>query len=334
MARTERTYVAGPDDAGRRLDRLLRRLLPDLGLSAIYKLLRSGGIRLDGAKASPAALVQSGAKITLRLPSPEQGPKSGGRPDNGAGASAFALAGMVLAETADIVVVNKPRGMLTHGPGGLDELCRSHFRDRMASSLAFRPAPLHRLDRNTSGAVAVSASIKGARAFSSSLRAGELVKEYLAVLDGCLSEPARWEDELARDEDRRATVESERGRRAVTLVTPLASSGGRTLVRLRLVTGLTHQIRAQAAIHGHPLSGDAKYGGSARGGGYLLHCVLLSCPAWPDADSPGTVLAPLPPNAQALIRDMFGPAAAKACEGACTPESPLNEQKSDDICLD
>ena len=192
--------------------------------------------------------------------------------------------------------MNKPKGLLTHGPDGLDNLAAAYLATKVSQSLAFRPAPLHRLDRNTSGLLAISASLRGAQLFSAALAAGQLRKSYLALLDGQLDGEATWSNRLARDSQSRQTrVTSDgHGQLATSRVTSLASTATHTLAHVVIESGRTHQIRVQCAAHGHPLSGDCKYGGSALPGGYLLHAWKLQFPAGLELALPATLVAPLP----------------------------------------
>jgi 23S rRNA pseudouridine955/2504/2580 synthase len=274
--------------------------------------LRSGDIRVNGRKAKPDYAIAAGDELRLWLTdgtaATGRGSVAPGMTDTGEERERAArFAGLILAETKDIVVVNKPRGLLSHGEGGLDTLALAYFAERMQAALAFTPAPLHRLDRNTSGALAVSASMRGAREFSRALREGRVQKRYLALLDGELTQASEWRDALHRDDD---ALKSRGGglgdREAHALFEPLAVAQGRTLARIRIYTGLTHQIRAQAALRGHPLSGDLKYGGSSMPGGYVLHSHTLSMPTDLEAESPGAVLAPLPEDALRRLEAIFG----------------------------
>ena len=269
MATQTQDFFAGPDDDGRRLDRLVRRLFPDLSLSAVYRLIREGSVRLNGRKAKQDQRVHNGDRLEIRC---RELPSFSGHARQVTMEPSMRqdFENLFLAETEDLVIVNKPRGMLTHGPDGLDELVRRYYADRAANSLAFTPAPLHRLDRNTSGALAVSKSLKGARDFSQALREGRIGKEYLAVLDGSMGSSELWTDLLVRDGDGKVTAPCDlaprvqdgvhAGREARSLAVPLARAHGKTLALIRLYTGLTHQIRAQAAARGYPLAGDNKIG--------------------------------------------------------------------------
>ena len=305
-----RDFVAGPDDGGRRLDRVLRIFLKDLPLSVIYKALRQKRILLNGAKAGPSHLVSSGDVIAVEmslLGKVTIGP--GGARENIASGSRDVqapLAALTLFECPDLLFVNKPRGMSTHGKDGLDLLVRESLRRKCEASLSFMPAPLHRLDRNTSGIVAVSSSIEGARAFTAALRSGLVRKSYLALVDGLLLTEERWEDLLERDETSLTSTVSEDGDLALATALPLLRSARRSLVLVGLETGRTHQIRAQAAHHGHPLSGDSKYGGSTLAGGYILHAWRMEFGSAIIPGLPGKVRAPLPLPALRVLEMEFG----------------------------
>jgi len=308
MPYTTRKYTLGPDDSGRRADRILRALFSDMPLSTIYRLFRDGAVRIAGRKADGSLRVHAGETLEIRLPDiPENAPGVHGRPsvpDNATGARRFA--GMVIVETPDLVVVNKPRGMLTHGTDGVDEAARAYFAAKMAASLSFTPAPLHRLDRNTSGALAVSASLAGAASFSAALREGRIGKLYLALLGGDLPGEQSWVDELTRDTGAKISAVDESGVRAEALAIPVARKNGLTLALVELGTGRTHQIRAQAAARGLALAGDAKYGGKPLGGGYILHCAVLRVPALSPGGGPLRVEAPLPSLARQTLASVFG----------------------------
>jgi 23S rRNA pseudouridine955/2504/2580 synthase len=312
-------FQAQQDDHDRRLDRVLLRMLPDLPVSGMYRLLRRGAIRVNGRKAAPDHRLQAGDTISLpaslrpdRLPAdgppaagkPADGPPAAGRPAGRQPPGRLPV-GMILLETPHLLALNKPPGWLVHGPGSLDERVLEHLAGRRPS-LSFRPGPVHRLDRNTSGLLLFAASLWGATTLSALLREGRLDKYYLAVLDGRLEEEAFWEHSLSRDRVRRRTVPDPEGRQARLEVKTLAVRNDLSLALFRLLTGRTHQIRAQAALAGYPLTGDRKYGGSARLPAYLLHSAALRV----RAEVPGLgfhgLEAPLPEGAAALLERLFG----------------------------
>ncbi len=297
------------NDAGRRLDRVLRLLIEGKGLSFIYSSLRKGKIRVNGRRANPGQLVREGDRISImqELALPGQTPAiSTGAPDDGMEATALAmLEPLIIAKSADLLVINKPRGMLTHGQGSLESLVRATMRQGVAASLSFRPGPLHRLDRNTSGILVFSLSIKGARDFTALLRERRISKRYLALVQGVLAAPAFWEDRLERDEASLLTRASENGKAARTSIVPLLVARDRCLASVAIGTGRTHQIRAQCGIHGHPLVGDAKYGGG-QGGSYLLHAWILDFGQAVFESLPSRLEAPLAAADHSRLASIFG----------------------------
>lgn len=215
----------------------------------------------------------------------------------------------ILLATRNILFVSKPRGMLSHGEGGLDAFMLARYPS--SSSLSFVPAPLHRLDRNTTGIVACSRSLEGARVFSELLRKGRISKRYIALLDGELHGSGIWKDSIVRDgeakKSRREDFDSkDEGRLAITGYESIATARGKTLALLALGTGRTHQIRIQAALHGHPLSGDLKYGGAPRPAGYILHAWALGFAEPPFDDVPSVVVAPLSEETLDALGRLFG----------------------------
>jgi len=283
----------------------------------IYRLFREGAVRVCGKRVDGTHRTVAGETIEVRLSDrPDDEVPTRSAPDKTSRAAAAFFSGLIIVETPDLAVVNKPHGVLSHGPGGIDEAAIAYYADRVAASLAFTPAPLHRLDRNTSGALAVSASLVGATTFSQALRRGQVEKSYIAVLGGNLRSEEIWVDALTRDDASRvssvdvigdmAPVPRGVARRAEARAMPLLSGDGVTLALIRLGTGRTHQIRAQAAAHGHALAGDAKYGGLPMNGGYILHCAVLATPPGVGKPEGLRIAAPLPQAASQTIARLFG----------------------------
>lgn len=342
-----------PADAGQKLHRFARKWLHGVPLSAVFRLLRQGRITVNGRRAPRDTVLRAGDVVEAVLEAPPGRPpaRAAGtlqtptlpRP---AGAASLPPPD-ILYEDEDILVVNKPAGVLVHpgdpgdeGRGGrlrdghrrcgreeppaLVDQVRTYLagrhlgvgrhRDTPAGLPVYRPSPVHRLDRNTSGLVAFGKTRAGAERLSAWFRSGDVEKEYLAVVEG---EPPAGELRhlLRRDRSRRLTVAepvpgdaTEQGRPvpagggagslAVLRLAPVASSSGFSLVRVWLVTGRTHQIRAQLAAAGHALAGDVKYGGRRLPGlaRPALHCYRLAFPNGVE------VVAPLPADLVRLCR--------------------------------
>ncbi|MDR0719278.1 MAG: RluA family pseudouridine synthase [Treponema sp.] len=299
--------TAAADDDGRRLDRVLRKALPGLPLQALYRLFRKGKILVDHIEAGPGKRIKAGQIIELpRTCTPDPQPPGKTHPPSAPPAGL-----KVLYEGEGLLFINKASGLAVHGPDSLEEQVQSYLKDKTAPSLSFRSGPLHRLDKPTSGLIVFSTNLEGARHFSRLIRERKVRKLYLALVDGTLLKSQIWEDELIRDKKLQKTIVVPKGeisgdaKTGRTLVSPLASAKGHSLILAEIESGRTHQIRAQAAEKGHPLSGDKKYGGKAlpgktlRGGGFFLH-------AWKLEAEGRRIEAPLPENFLAAITEFFG----------------------------
>ncbi len=320
----EGRFEAGPNDDGVRIDRILRKLLRDVPLSHIYRMIRTGRVRVNGRRVKTGYRISTGDVVQL----PE---REGGEAEMGKVATA-AVGIDIIYEDEHLLVVNKPRGVVTHGNDSLEQPVRAYLAGKLPADLGFRPGPLHRLDRNTTGAVAFSKSIHGARAFSEILRRGALAKVYVAVLTGAAVESHRWDFPISRRGEGRGSKADPNGRPARTWVFPVQSvevegarSTGRglplppgryTLAVLRIGTGRTHQIRVHAATAGLPVVGDPKYGGASIEGGMLLHAWMMAF-----ADPSGVlgtrhIEAPLPPATAERVRLVFGGGALSEARAA------------------
>lgn len=280
----------GPDDDGRRLEKIVRKVFPGVSLSALHKALRTGNIRVDGKRRKPDYLCRAGELLeaygldSIESPGEAVAPGSATLPENS-----------IILETADLLFLNKPLGLLVHdGARSLAGLVETYLQGLNSGSLSFKPGPLHRLDRNTSGLVTFSKTLRGATDFSLGMREGKIRKTYLAFLEGEMSEAETWDDPLERDEAGNISRVSTEGRKALTRVRPLITVQGTTLAEIGLETGRTHQIRAQAQAHWHPLAGDVKYGGKPCTLPYYLHSWKLEMKASKLEGSPGVIRAPLP----------------------------------------
>jgi len=305
--------TAGADDSGRRLDRILRKALRQTPLSAIHRMLRQGLVLVDGRKAGADRRVLAGETITVVDVKAEAECEALASGTNGIGVKASGSPPVleILFEGSGLLILNKPAGLSVHGMESLDSMVQSYLGPKLPHSLSFRPGPLHRLDKPSSGVLAFSTSLEGARFFSAMMREGIIKKEYLAVVEGSIEKAEAWEDELFRDTKIKKTFTENlsgnnswqlKGKHAVTNISPLISNNNCSLVLLKIETGRTHQIRAQAASRGHPLLGDKKYGAGHLSGGFLLHAWRLHLPP----PFPRMIEAPLPENFKTTIKKLFG----------------------------
>ena len=286
--------ITGENDAGRRLDRILRKALPDHPLPLLHRLLRQGKVLADGKPARAQDRIKSGVKLYVPSVKIEKKP---------AASSYFSATPDIIWQGEGLFAVNKPAGLAVHGQNSLDTLVRSFLADKLPPSLSFKPGPLHRLDKPSSGIVVFSANLEGARLFSSLMRERKVRKTYLAIVEGNVEKEEIWEDSLVRDKKIKKTFISQEktggSKAASTKIRPIAASGGYSLITAEIATGRTHQIRAQAAFHGHPLLGDRKYSGHGyEKGGFFLH-------AWKMEFLNFSIEAPLPDKFREKAEALF-----------------------------
>ena len=281
-------------------------------LSGIFKLLRRGTIRIDGKKAKPDLRLAAGMLLTL----PDNLGESAGatpRPAPPPAPAPRLLTPSIIYRDEALLVVNKPAGLPVqpgsghdfHLVGWLDE---QPFGVRTAT---YRPAPVHRLDRGTSGLVVVGLTPQAARSLSNAFREGQVKKIYTAVVEGHPSpgqgtiDAPLWLRETARATQPKVHVD-ERGKRAVTDYEVLQRGRRRALLRVTLRTGRTHQIRAHMAHIGHPIVGDQRYGSTADlgRGQFLLHASEVLFPH-PDTGEPVHLVSELPARLSRAIDERW-----------------------------
>jgi 23S rRNA pseudouridine1911/1915/1917 synthase len=251
--------VAGPEDAGLRLDAWLARRLPDLSRSRLQALIASGDVRLDGAGARASLRVKAGQRALVRVPAAAP-----------AEPRAEDIPLRLVHEDDALVVVDKPAGLVVHpGAGARDgtlvNALLARVRDLSGVGGVLRPGIVHRLDRGTSGLLVVAKDDATHRALARQFAARTVEKEYLALVLGSPSRAAGEIDApIGRDPVRRQrmSVKAKRARAARTSWRVLERFDGAALLRVAIHTGRTHQIRVHLASVGHPVAGDALYGGT------------------------------------------------------------------------
>jgi 23S rRNA pseudouridine955/2504/2580 synthase len=264
---TARTEFSVPEgDAGQRLDRYLRRVLPEVPLSRIFSLLRKGAVRLNGRKAKGEARLEPDDKILVDVPSEDlrQAP-----PDRAAGGG-FRGRIEVLFEDDDLLVLDKPAGMAVHPgtgtPPGTTVIERV-WQELGVSNSVFQPALAHRLDRGTSGVLVVAKTRKALLDIQRQIQSKDTPKEYIALVEGV---PAKnsgvIKERLTRVDSRDRGAKSvvakagEEGLDSETRWKLRTRFGEYALVDVQILSGRLHQIRAHMASIGHPVAGDDRYG--------------------------------------------------------------------------
>jgi 23S rRNA pseudouridine1911/1915/1917 synthase len=288
---------AGPEDAGARLDAYLA---GPLGSRArAQRLIAAGRVTVAGAPAAKRHRLAAGEVVGVELP-PEPPPPA-----------ATAVPFAVRYEDEHVLVVDKPAGVVVHPAGGHRTGTLSQaLGARGAGGEAARPGIVHRLDRDTSGLLVVARSEAVHRALRDMLARREITREYLALVEG--RPPARSgtiDAPLGRDRRvrTRMSTDTDDPRDAVTHFAVERALPATTLLRVRLETGRTHQIRAHLRAIGHPVAGDPEYGhaGLLGLGRQFLHATRLAF-RHPVTGAAVEVTSPLPDDLRAALERAAG----------------------------
>ncbi len=259
---TIREHKAPAEAKGLRLDAWLASVEPELSRSRLKALIEAGEITVVGLPGPVKASrrLEGGETVRLAIEPP--------RP---AVPQPEAIALTVLYEDRDLVVVDKPAGMVVHpgagNPAGtLVNALLAHCTDLSGIGGELRPGIVHRLDKDTSGCIVVAKNERSLAALQAQFKRRDVQKVYLALVHGTVSAKGRFETLHGRHPtDRlRFTSKVRAGRSAVTEWERIGACAGASLVRAQLLTGRSHQIRMHFAEAGHPLLADALYGGTRR----------------------------------------------------------------------
>jgi len=253
-------YTVTAESAGQRLDRFLVSVLADHSRSQIQKLIADGRVRVGAREVRPNLAVHAGDLVVVDLP--EAAPTS---------VQPEAAPLEILYQDADLVVVNKPPGMVVHpgaghASGTLVNALVHHISDLSGIGGELRPGIVHRLDRGTSGVMVVAKNDAAHQELSRQFHDREVEKEYVALVWGVVQAGRRIDAAIGRDPINRQkmSARSRRAREAVTRITRALHLPGLTLCQVAIHTGRTHQIRVHLSAIGHPIVGDALYGGVHR----------------------------------------------------------------------
>jgi len=294
----EAALVVGTEASGERLDKFLAAALPDLSRSYIQQLIAGGQVLVDGQARRPAFKVTAGETVTVVVPPPES----------------VVLAPEpipldVVYEDADVLVINKPAGLVVHpapghASGTLVNAVLAHAPE-ISIGGSNRPGIVHRLDKDTSGLMVVAKSDRAYNALVGQWQARTVEKGYSALVHGAVEpEAGTVEAPVGRDQiHRQRMAVTPKGRPAVTNFTVRERLPQATLLDVAPETGRTHQIRVHLAFIGHPIVGDTVYGRARAGTPHLerqfLHAARLGF-RLPNGRAVNFE-APLPPDLAAYL---------------------------------
>lgn len=262
-----RTFTIADDDDGIRLDRWFKRHSPDISFNIVSRWARTGQLRLNGKRAAPGDRVEAGQ--TIQFPPADAMPARTARPERRreplTEEEAELVRDMVIHEDAHAFVLNKPPGLATQG-GTKTHHHIDKLLDGLADDSGNRPKLVHRLDKDTSGALLVAKTARSAGHFAKSFSGRTARKVYWALVVGVPSlDEGLIDAPLAKQPGtggEKMHIDEENGLPARTRWRVIDRAGNRAAwVELQPLTGRTHQLRAHMAAIGHPIVGDAKYGG-------------------------------------------------------------------------
>ncbi len=253
----EQQAVVSADQHGRRLDQVAAELFPEFSRSRLQAWIRSGELRVDGASFKPRDKVVAGAEVTLSAELEQE-----------VGWQGEAIALDIRHEDADILVLNKPAGLVVHPAAG-------HASGTLVNALLHsypeldklpRAGVVHRLDKETSGLMVVARSLRAHTSLVEQLQDRSVSREYAAVTVGAMTGGGTVDAPIGRHprQRKKMAVVSHGGKPAVTHYRVAERFAHHTLVAVKLETGRTHQIRVHMAHIHYPLIGDPQYGGRPR----------------------------------------------------------------------
>jgi pseudouridine synthase, RluA family len=311
----------GPNEAGQRLDKFLRKWLKDVPLSAIYKSIRKGDVKVNGKKAKEKySLIEGDILETREIKSTEKKEKFS-RINND-----FLK---ITYEDENMLLVEKWPGVLVHsdskkGEPTLTDYVLSYLYDKGDYSpekeITFTPAPCNRLDRNTSGVVIYGKNYESLKLLNEMIRERKIKKYYQAMIQGRIQD-GLYEAYISKDESENISKiydEPRRGTKKIsTNVKLIQSCGTFSLVELELITGRSHQLRAHLSHLGNPIIGDSKYGTTKLNSFfvnkyglnyqflYAYKLVFKDCPEKLAYMENKTIAESLPPIFKKIRKDVF-----------------------------
>ena len=251
-----------------RLDRFLRKYLSEAPQSFIYKMIRKKNIKVNDKRAQPETIIYEGDIVKLFL-SDETINKFMAIPVE----VKSNITPNIIYEDDNIILINKPIGILSHGAGeGFEEnvvdsmisylIQKGDFVPRIEKT--FTPSICNRLDRNTSGIIIGAKNYESLKSINQAIREGKVKRYYKTIVKGTIVEEIKAEAYLIKDEERNKVEiykeDQEGSKKIITNIRPLDTKDGYSMLEIELITGRTHQIRGHLSSLGYPVIGDRKYG--------------------------------------------------------------------------
>jgi 23S rRNA pseudouridine1911/1915/1917 synthase len=305
------TLTVDAETAGQRLDHFLVARVGGQSRSQIQRLIKDGQVLVGGRPCKPNYAVRAGDEVALEIPAPvdpEPAPQD--------------IPLDVLYEDADVIVINKPAGMVVHPAPGHDDgtlvnALLHHVDDLSGVGGELRPGIVHRLDRGTSGVMVVAKHDAAHRELSRQFQDREVEKEYIALAWGEVQQGRRIDADIGRDPNdrKKMSAKAKHARSAVTRITWARFLRGVSFLHIAIATGRTHQIRVHLSAIGHPIVADGVYGGvRQRMPAHLravlrltrpfLHAARLAFTHPTEQDRRMEFIVPLPEDLQSVVDEI------------------------------
>ena len=267
-------FIVTKENIGKRLDAYVSSLKDNISRSNAQKLIKNNKIFVNGKNVKESYKVKENDEIRIIIEEPK---KSSLKPEN--------IPLDIIYEDNDIIVINKPKGMVVHPGNGNHEgtlvnAVLAYAKDLSGIGGELRPGIVHRIDKDTSGLIIVAKNDKAHKNLSEEIKNHEVTKIYTCLVRGNISEDdATIDMPIGRDKnDRKKMAVTEDGKKAITHFRVLKRYGNYTLLRVKIDTGRTHQIRVHMAKIGHPIIGDEVYSNGKNEfnvHGQMLHSTYL-----------------------------------------------------------
>lgn len=255
------TFIVKKEESGQTLEKYVRKILSQAPLSFIYKLFRKKDVKINGHWEDLKYVINEGEEVKIFV-TKEQLEEFKSQKESKA---LDDISSWIIYEDDNILLINKPRGVLVQkgnsNDDALDEMVLSYLKYDANLLQAYKPAPAHRLDRNTAGIVVFGKNIQSLRALADALNdKNQVSKRYLTLVKGEVEKDGEINVPLEKNSKNGRVYVNENGKPSLTRYKVVKRLNGYSLLEVELLTGRTHQIRVHMAYINHPVVGDAKYG--------------------------------------------------------------------------
>lgn len=295
-------WLVTEDYDGVRLDQAINKNFPDISRTLAQEMIKNGEIKVNNSSAKASQKLRNGDKVEIFI-----------REENtNSDIQATEMNFPILYEDDDIIVINKPFGLVVHPGAGNEKVTvvsalLSHT-NLSPIGAPDRPGVVHRLDKETSGIMVLAKTKEAHKNLADQFASHDLEKEYIAIIQGhIVNKKGRIEVAIERDpvhRQRMKATSADNGRMAISKFEVIEYLKNATLVKVQILTGRTHQIRVHMAFTGHPLLGDTTYGGRKFGNNeHFLHSAKLSF-KHPISGKSMTFQAEIPSRFQQVIEEL------------------------------